>query len=173
MAGKRLITGVDANGKSTFIFDDTAANTYVADQIGGVAMSMIWQTHSAPASNTGSADAAEGPWKLMAEAGSGGSTFQIVVIPPHADKKNVPSEETYNFIGGDTGVASDVHHQMHKTTTIDYIVIIEGEIYAVMEAGERHMKAGDVLVQRGTVHHWVNRSERPCRFAAILIDAVD
>ena len=50
---------------------------------------------------------------------------------------------------------------------------MEGEVTAVMEKGEKHLKAGDVLVQRGTVHAWSNRSDKHCRFAAILVDAVD
>jgi uncharacterized cupin superfamily protein len=60
---------------------------------------------------------------------------------------------------------------MHKTATVDYALVLDGEIVAVMDAGETVMRAGDVLIQRGTSHSWANRSDRPCRMAFILVDA--
>jgi mannose-6-phosphate isomerase-like protein (cupin superfamily) len=60
---------------------------------------------------------------------------------------------------------------MHKTNSIDYLVVISGEMSMVMEDGETHLKPGDCIVQRGTNHAWVNRSESPCLIAAVLIDA--
>ena len=60
---------------------------------------------------------------------------------------------------------------MHITSTVDYIIILEGEIYAAMDKGETLLKRGDVLVQRGTNHSWFNRSDKPCVLAAILVSA--
>ena len=60
---------------------------------------------------------------------------------------------------------------MHRTGTVDYIIVLKGEIYAVMEKGETLLKAGDVLVQRGTMHSWSVRSNEPCIVAAILVNA--
>ena len=59
---------------------------------------------------------------------------------------------------------------MHKTETVDYAIILSGEIVAVMDEGETVMKAGDILIQRGTNHAWANRSGKPCRIAFVLID---
>ena len=62
---------------------------------------------------------------------------------------------------------------MHRTRTIDYAVIVSGEIDLLMDDTDVHLQAGDVVVQRGTNHAWVNRGEHPCRIAFILIDAKD
>jgi len=60
---------------------------------------------------------------------------------------------------------------MHKTATVDYIVVLKGEIYAIMDKGETLLKAGDVLVQRGTNHSWSVRGNEPCIIAAVLVSA--
>ena len=62
------------------------------------------------------------------------------------------------------------HPGMHRTDTVDYAIVLEGEIYAVMDEGETLMRAGDVLIQRGTNHAWANRSKRTARIAFVLID---
>jgi uncharacterized cupin superfamily protein len=58
----------------------------------------------------------------------------------------------------------------HRTETVDYAIVLEGEIYAVMDEGETLMRAGDVLIQRGTNHAWANRSSKTARIAFVLID---
>jgi uncharacterized cupin superfamily protein len=60
---------------------------------------------------------------------------------------------------------------MHKTRSVDYAVVMEGEIDMILDDGEVHLASGDVMVQQGTDHAWVNRGERPCRIAFVLIDA--
>ena len=59
---------------------------------------------------------------------------------------------------------------MHRTETIDYAIVLEGEIYMVLDRGDVHLKAGDVVVQCGTNHAWSNRSDRQCKVAFVLID---
>jgi uncharacterized cupin superfamily protein len=59
---------------------------------------------------------------------------------------------------------------MHKTQTVDYAIVLQGEIYAVMDEGETLMRAGDVLIQRGTNHAWANRSQQMARICFVLID---
>ena len=68
-------------------------------------------------------------------------------------------------------VANKRHPGFHKTDTIDYAIVLSGEIYALMDEGEVLLKAGDVLIQRGTNHAWSNRTEEPCCVAFVLIDA--
>ncbi len=63
------------------------------------------------------------------------------------------------------------HAHMHRTRSIDYAIVLSGEIWAVMDEGETKMVAGDVLIQRGTNHAWANRSNAPCVVAFVLIDA--
>ena len=60
---------------------------------------------------------------------------------------------------------------MHKTDTIDYAIMLEGEITAILEGEEKVIRAGDILIQRGTNHAWANRSDKPARIAFVLIDA--
>jgi quercetin dioxygenase-like cupin family protein len=60
---------------------------------------------------------------------------------------------------------------MHITNTVDYIIVLQGEIYAVMDQGETLLRPGDVLIQRGTNHSWHNRSDEPCVIAAVLVSA--
>ena len=66
----------------------------------------------------------------------------------------------------------DRHPGMHKTATVDYAIVLTGEIWAVIDEGETLMKPGDTLIQRGTNHAWSNRTNESCRVAFILIDAV-
>jgi quercetin dioxygenase-like cupin family protein len=76
-------------------------------------------------------------------------------------------------MGADHAMDPDAsrHPGMHKTTTVDYAIVLSGEIWALMDEGETLLKAGDWLVQRGTNHAWSNRSDRPCLVAFILISA--
>ena len=67
--------------------------------------------------------------------------------------------------------SSPRHPGFHKTDTIDYVIVLEGEIYALMDEGEVLMKQGDVLIQRGTNHAWSNRTDKPCYIMFVLIDA--
>ena len=70
---------------------------------------------------------------------------------------------------GDHGGAR--HPGMHRTRSVDYAIVLEGEIDMLLDEGEVHLQAGDVLVQQGTNHAWVNRGAAPCRIAFVLIDA--
>ena len=120
MSTRRVITHTDDDGKSTFIIDGTAPNRYDIPDLGGIACTMIWKTDKGPASNRGTADAADCDWHLVPPNGGGGSTFQIVDIPAGSDKKESnPAGAFQDAIGDDAHVDSDVHDQMHKTTTVD------------------------------------------------------
>jgi quercetin dioxygenase-like cupin family protein len=86
--------------------------------------------------------------------------------------KGADAAKAFESIGA--GHAPDKHSDdpmRHKTSTIDYIIVLKGEIYAILDTGETLLKAGDILVQRGTVHSWSVRGTEPCIVAAILIGA--
>ena len=81
-------------------------------------------------------------------------------------------KESFKSIGA--GHAKDAHSDdpmMHTTATVDYIIVLKGEIYAIMESGEKKLKEGDILVQRGTKHSWSVRTKRPCIIAAVLVSS--
>jgi hypothetical protein len=102
--------------------------------------------------------------------------LRIIEYPP--DKERLPAlaaELTRPDDGSGRGHAADRsnprHAGFHKTHSIDYAIVLTGEIHALMDEGEVLLKAGDVLIQRGTNHAWSNRTDAPCTIAFVLIDA--
>lgn len=102
-----------------------------------------------------------------------GSILRIVEFPPDsAWRDKADAKAAFDSIGA--GHAKDKHNadpMMHKTSTVDYIIVLKGEIYAIMEKGETLLKEGDILIQRGTNHSWSVRGNEPCIVAAILVGA--
>ena len=90
---------------------------------------------------------------------------------PSASPRCTAPRTTAKSEGYVRDLANKRHPGFHKTATIDYAIVLSGEIYALMDEGEVLLKAGDVLVQRGTNHAWSNRTEQPCCIAFVLIDA--
>ena len=168
---RRVVTGHDANGKSMFLMDGHAPNIKEMASMPGLALTDLWETTAAPASNGGIKDAAARPVKL--EPPSGGSILRIVEFPPDKVwRASADAMESFKSIGaGHAKDASNSDPMMHTTATIDYIIVLKGEIFAIMEHGETLLKAGDILVQRGTNHSWSVRGDEPCIVAAILIGA--
>jgi hypothetical protein len=168
---RRVLTGHDADGRSTFIADATAPNVKEMPSFPGLALTDLWETKRAPASNAGDADAAARPIRL--EPPKNGTILRIVEFPPDASRpKDADGAAGFKAIGA--GHAQDKHSadpMMHRTSTVDYIIVLRGEIYAIMESGEKLLRAGDILVQRGTNHSWSVRGTEPCIVAAVLVSA--
>lgn len=116
--------------------------------------------------------------KRSIEPSPGGTVFRIVVHPPERDYLHTLDRDSSKAIFSAYGSAeastaaeaNSPHPLMHRTKTVDYGIVLEGEVYLVLDKEETLLKAGDVVVQRGTNHAWANRSDRPCRMAFILID---
>ncbi len=170
---RRVVTG-HRDGKSVFLRDGAAPHVYQR-AVGGVRITELWETNSAPANNASEGDPTDRPLRL--EPPANGSIFRILEFLPESQQEAALSQQ---MAAGDDGSgivdalkrgASARALGFHKTDTIDYIVILSGEIHALMDEGEVRMEAGDVLVQRGTNHAWTNRSDKPARLAFILIDA--
>ena len=168
---RRVLTGHDAQGRSTFIADGEAPNVKEMASMPGLALTDLWETTGAPARNDGEKDAAARPVRL--EPPTNGTILRIVEFPPDsAWRGSADGREAFKSIGA--GHAKDKGSSdpmMHKTSTVDYIVVLKGEIYAIMETGEKLLRAGDILVQRGTNHSWSVRGNEPCVVAAILVNA--
>jgi len=139
---RRVITGHDANGKAIVKIDEVAKN--VTSGRPGATACNIWTTEGFPANNDGAAD--EGLRKVATTL-KNGTIFRIIEFAPGLAPRN------------------------HRTDSIDYIVIISGEIDMELDGSVVHLKAGDVMVQRGTIHNWINRGTQPCVLAVILIAA--
>ena len=168
---RRVVTGHDTDGKSTIVVDGLAPNVLEMASMPGVALTDLWRTETSPASNSGSKDAAAGRIKL--EPPASGTILRIVEFPPDkAWRKSANAKKAFASIGagGAPDHASD-DAMMHATATVDYIIVLRGEIWAIMDKGEKLLKAGDVLIQRGTNHSWSVRTKDPCVIAAVLIGA--
>jgi hypothetical protein len=168
---RRVLTGHDAEGRSTFMADGLAPNVKEMASMPGLALTDLWETGAAPASNAGGKDAAERPVRL--EPPRNGTILRIVEFPPDsAWRQGADAGEAFKSIGaGHAKDRSSSDPMMHKTSTVDYIIVLKGEIYAIMETGEKLLKAGDILVQRGTNHSWSVRGSEPCVVAAVLVSA--
>jgi hypothetical protein len=168
---RRVVTGHDADGRSSFLMDGLAPNVKEMESMPGVALTDLWETTTSPASNQGNADAAARPVKL--EPPKAGTLLRIVEFPPDSNWRG-KADAGRAFDSIDAGHAPDHSSDdpmRHKTNTVDYIIVLKGEIYALMEEGETLLKAGDILVQRGTNHSWSVRGNEPCIVAAILVSA--
>lgn len=141
---RRVITGHDGTGKAIVKIDEICTH-FGEGRPGGFACN-VWTTDTVPADNSGQDDKGrrEGRFTMI----ENGSVFRILDFRP------------------------GVQQRVHRTDSIDYIVVMSGEIDMELEAGQEvHLKAGDVMVQRGTVHNWINRGTETCVMAVILIHA--
>ena len=141
---RRVVTANDENGKAVVLVDDRASN--FRNNRSGVQSVLVWMTDSTPADVAGHKDL--GARRVDRPPPYRGTIFRIMELQP--------------------GNAQD----MHVTPTIDYALVMSGEIDMELDDGvEVHLEQGDVVVQRATVHNWVNRGTEPCTIAFILIDA--
>jgi len=168
---RRVLTGHDPEGRSTFIADGPAPNVKEMPHFPGLALTDLWETKGAPASNAGGSDAASRPVHL--EPPKNGTILRIVEFPPDSAWRGATDGKAgFKAIGaGHAQDKSSSDPMMHKTSTVDYIIVLKGEITAIMEAGEKLLRAGDILVQRGTNHSWSVRGSEPCIIAAVLVSA--
>ena len=168
---RRILTGHDSAGRSTIIADGHATNVKEMASMPGLALTDLWETTGAPANNDGHADAAARPVRL--EPPKNGTILRVVEFPPDAQwRSSVNSKEAFKSIGA--GHVADKHSadpMMHRTSTVDYAIVLKGEIHAVMEEGETLMRAGDILVQRGTNHSWSVRGNEPAIVCFVLVSA--
>jgi naringenin degradation protein FdeH len=168
---KRYVTGHDKDGKAVVTLDDHAPNAVPLKGWPGAGVTEIWVTGEMPVNNTGRVDQSLRP--LQHDPTPNGTIFRVVEIPPESSSM-IDTAETFRQLGSGnqpTAVDQAKHPTMHKTNSIDYLVVISGEMWMVMEKGEVLLKPGDCVVQRGTNHAWKNKGDKPCLLAAVLIDA--
>ena len=166
---RRIVTGHDADGKAIALFDGPVPARQRSP--GGNAVTMLWVTAETPADVSGRADRAE--TRVGVPPPPNGSIFRIVEFPPAA-AGSPPLDHHAVLIGMGIDPATQGYlrdPRTHRTASVDYAIVLDGEIDMLMDDSEVHMKPGDVLVQQGTNHAWVNNGTKPCRIAFILIDA--
>lgn len=169
---RRVVTSHEADGKAVVLFDGAPAKMRMNPQ-GGVKSWLLWVTDQTPADISGEDD--RGDRMIGIPPPPGGSIFRIVEFHP-IDEAKLPRDHMAREMGADHAPSKGWpprHPLMHRTRSIDYAIVMSGEIDMLLDDSEIHLKAGDVLVQQGTNHAWVNRGSEPCRIAFVLIDAVE
>ena len=169
---RRLVTADDAEGLSRIVEDAPAAAIRTVPERPGYHAVNVWRTEETPVPiNAG--DSAIHHHGILPP--KNGTILRIIDFPPEpADAEELKRRLHATFSGmyrdaqHDKGAGK--HPGMHRTDTVDYAIVLEGEIWAVMDEGETRMRAGDVLIQRGTNHAWANRSKKTARLAFVLID---
>ena len=161
---RRVVTG-HKDGRGAVLYDGPAPNRKLR-KASGLVSTLVWVTDESPADISKMADRAER--EIGVAPPPLGSVFRVVEFPP--GRREMSRDAVLQEMG--LSHQKDARHAgMHRTRSVDYAVVMEGEIDMVLDEGEVHLAAGDVLVQQGTDHAWINRGERPCRIAFVLIDA--
>lgn len=170
---RRVVTGHNAQGKSIFIKDGRAPHVY-SRTAGSAVITELWETRSAPGSNDGNDEVTNHPFQLHPP--KNGTVFRIIHYPP--DKVRlaaIKKEQAMGEDGSGRHAATDAdnprHPGFHKTDSVDYAIVLQGEIVAMVDEGEVLLQQGDVLIQRGTNHAWSNRTNHVATLAFVLVDA--
>ncbi len=173
---RRVVTGHDDSGNAVVVSDGPAPLVHVTPLNVGWSSTDIWRTHDTPAPVAVRAEEPTlGPRRQLPM--KNGTVLRINTYPPESEAilnlNPKRSKEIFASLGNEQASTfghSGRHPMMHRTETIDYAIVLEGEIYMVLDKVDVHLKAGDVVVQCGTNHAWSNRSNKPCKVAFILID---
>jgi mannose-6-phosphate isomerase-like protein (cupin superfamily) len=168
---RRVVTTVNKDGKAVVLFDGANPHKVVRPNR-SVTSRLVWVTDQTPADISGTADRAA--TNIGIAPPHNGSVFRIIDIPPTPPEIETLEKDYLHKQIGDHAPKKGLpprHPLMHRTLTIDYAIIMQGEIDMLLDNSEVHLKAGDVLIQQGTNHAWVNRGTEPCRIAFILIES--
>ena len=165
---RRIVTGHHPDGRSKVLMEGQAPN--VKQRQAGNASTLLWVTDGAPA-KAAKEDRAAGD--IGVPPPPRGSIFRLAEFPPGfgvADSRDVPIADL--ALGPDIAPGHPPRYPgVHRTRSVDYITVLEGEICLLLDDGEVRLRAGDVVVQQATNHAWINRSSTTCRLAMVFIDA--
>jgi mannose-6-phosphate isomerase-like protein (cupin superfamily) len=170
---RRVVTTHDEKGKAVILSDGAAPNVRRRPAT-GITSTLLWVLDSVPARHSGDRDFAA--VEIGIPPPRNGAVLRIVDFPP-LGALDAAAEKR---LERDSGLAehrkpgeTPRHPFMHQTRSVDFGLILNGEIDMLLDDSEVHLKAGDVVVQQATNHAWVNRGSETCRIAFILIDAVE
>lgn len=171
---RRVVTGHNRQGQSVVELDGGPAAEIAAH---GSGLYEIWQAGKVPVEIGVFADTLEGSSPRLCPA-EGAVKVRWFTVPPENDAVSAADKEaaaafSFEAVGAtDARVDTSRHPLMHRTRSVDYIVLVKGELDMLLDADEvRSLKPGDVVVQRGTNHAWVNRGTEPALLVAVLMDA--
>ncbi|MGH7105904.1 MAG: cupin domain-containing protein [Acetobacteraceae bacterium] len=174
---RRIVTGHDEQGRSLIVEDCPPPRvTRIGGELGPWFYE-VWNTRETPARiDRASGEPAEEGIQLAPPLN--GTRIRVLDIPPEDERLQRLSPESARAHFAEVGAASASSHTgasarhpfMHRTQSIDYGIVLEGELTLILDQDETVVKAGDIVIQRGTNHGWANRSGQNCRIAFILID---
>ncbi len=168
---RRVVTGLDASGKSTAIFDSVLPLT--AQKPGRPLSAMLWITPGSPVPMSNGEDFAKRP--IGFPPPPQGTKFTITEFPPTtaADDAKFPIDFMMKTIGANAPAKGMPPRDpmMHRTRTVDYAIIMSGEIDMLLDDSTVHLKAGDIVVQQATNHAWVNHGNAPAKVLFVLMDS--
>jgi mannose-6-phosphate isomerase-like protein (cupin superfamily) len=168
---RRVVTGHDTQGRAIIVED--GAPSRIFDKLGepGLVFYEVWNTRETPA-RIDREGGEPGEPRLTLAPPKGGTRIRVLDIPVD-DPTTADLEAVFENIGGrdaHVGARSGKHASFHRTQSIDYGIVLDGEITLVLDEAETTLRPGDICIQRGTSHAWINRGSKPCRIAFILID---
>jgi hypothetical protein len=174
---RRVVTGHDAQGRAVFLEDGPVPRVQRIGGPQGPLFFEVWNTPDTPAPiDRASGEPPEPAIQLAPPAR--GTRIRVLDIPPEDTSIGTLTPEQARAHFAEVGAAEASSHAgsgsrhafMHRTETVDYGIMLEGELTLILDVGETIVRAGDIVIQRGTNHGWANRSGRHCRIAFILID---
>jgi mannose-6-phosphate isomerase-like protein (cupin superfamily) len=165
---RRVVTGLDESNKAIVVFDSDVPLT---SRSPGIASANLWITDSYPPglSNKDSANR-----QIGISPPDNGTTFRIVEFAPvdPASETQMPPDMIMKRVAHSPAKGLPAKHpMMHRTRTLDYAVILSGEIDMVLDDTSLHLQAGDAIVQQATNHAWINHGTQPCRILFVLLDS--
>jgi mannose-6-phosphate isomerase-like protein (cupin superfamily) len=169
---RRIVTGHNASGKSVVVIDGPPARIFGTDVRG---LAEIWNTDSGPVNTQDATDRAD--IDVVLSPVVNGSKFRFFAVAPEDptisdEEREARVAERFAAMGAaHERVDTSRHAAMHLTKSVDYIILLSGEVTLLLDEDERDLKPFDVVVQRGTNHAWINKGKEPALLIAVLIDA--
>ncbi|MET0380056.1 MAG: cupin domain-containing protein [Spongiibacteraceae bacterium] len=165
---RRVVAGLDPEGRSCVLFDGDATTAAENPDWPGFGVKLLWLTEQAPAAIEPGIDAADRPLTIMPPPG--GSTCVVCEFPPLSSleamtpqQRNAAQKLTFGNSGDEQSL------QLHATPTLDYLVMLSGELTLLLEAGETTLRTGDILIDCGVKHGWENRGHVPAICLSVMI----
>jgi mannose-6-phosphate isomerase-like protein (cupin superfamily) len=173
---RRVVTGHDKSGKAVILSDGAVPIVHSNPMRPGQLSYEVWKTSAMPIPLPADEPEPTGGKRQLHPVASG-TVFRISEVPPESDaiRNLTPEAARAAFAASNAEEASTWgrggrHPLMHRTETVDYAVVLEGEITLLLDEGEVMLKAGDVVIQRGTNHAWRNHTSKPTRMLYVLMD---
>jgi hypothetical protein len=171
---RRVVTGHDDRGLAVILVDDIAPNSFTSPTIPGFGAAVPWLT-GCPVDHVTDHDPVSDPGPAPGFPRPGETVFRIAEFPPDAaypaDAQNTIFDEIDGHLEAEAGAKNSGgrHFWFHRTDSLDYAIVLDGEITLLVDDGEATLRAGDVAIQRATSHAWSNRTDKVARVAFVLI----